>query len=53
MWYNYLGQVRCASIEKARRALGYEAKMKMEEGIKRAYDWIIENRDKIEARARF
>jgi len=44
---------RRASIEKARKVLGYEPKMKMEEGIKRVYNWIIENRDKIEASARF
>ncbi len=44
---------RRASIEKARKVLGYEPKMKMEKGIKRVYNWIIENRDKIEASARF
>ena len=44
---------RRASIEKARRVLGYEPKMKMKDGIKQVYDWVIENRDKIEASARF
>ena len=44
---------RRASIEKARRVLGYEPKMKMEEGIKKVCDWIIENRDRIEVDARF
>jgi len=44
---------RRASIEKARRVLGYKPKMKMKEGIKRTYDWIVENREKIEAGARF
>jgi len=44
---------RRASIEKANKVLGYKPKMKIEEGIKRAYNWIIENRDKIEACARF
>ena len=44
---------RRASIEKARKVLGYEPKMRMEEGIKRTCDWIVENRDKIEARDRF
>lgn len=44
---------RRASIEKARRVLGYEPKMKMTEGIKRTYDWIVENRDKIENSAKF
>jgi nucleoside-diphosphate-sugar epimerase len=44
---------RRASIAKARKVLGYEPKTKTEEGIKRAYRWIIENRDRIEASARF
>ncbi|MDP2729854.1 MAG: NAD-dependent epimerase/dehydratase family protein [Dehalococcoidales bacterium] len=44
---------RRASIEKAKRVLGYEPKMKIEEGIKRVYNWIIENHDKIEESARF
>ncbi|MFC1904248.1 NAD-dependent epimerase/dehydratase family protein [Chloroflexota bacterium] len=44
---------RRASIEKARKVLGYEPKLKMKEGIKRVYDWIIENHDEIEASARF
>ncbi len=44
---------RRASIEKAREVLGYEPKMEIKEGIKRTYDWIIENRDKIESSARF
>ncbi|MFC1928528.1 NAD-dependent epimerase/dehydratase family protein [Chloroflexota bacterium] len=44
---------RRASIEKAKRVLGYEPKMKMKEGIKRAYDWIMENRNEIEGSARF
>jgi UDP-glucose 4-epimerase len=44
---------RRASIEKARRVTGYEPKTKMDEGIKRTFDWIMENRDKIEASARF
>jgi len=44
---------RRASIEKAKEVLGYEPKMKMKEGIKRTYDWFMENGDKIEASARF
>ncbi|MCL0069506.1 hypothetical protein M1N85_02235 [Dehalococcoidia bacterium] len=44
---------RRASIEKARKVLGYEPKMKMKEGIKRTYDWIIENRGRIEASTKF
>ena len=43
---------RRASIEKARRVLGYELRTEMKEGIKRTYDWM-ENRDKIEASTRF
>jgi len=44
---------RRASIEKARKVLGYEPKTKMKEGVKRTYDWIMQNRGKIEASARF
>ncbi|MBA7530177.1 UDP-glucose 4-epimerase [subsurface metagenome] len=44
---------RRASIEKARRVLGYEPGTEMKEGIKRTYDWIMENRDRIEGSARF
>ena len=44
---------RRASIEKARKVLGYEPKTKMEEGINKAYDWITANLDKIETSARF
>ncbi len=44
---------RRASIDKARKVLGYEPKTKMKDGIKRTYDWIIENRAQIEASARF
>ncbi len=44
---------RRASIEKARKVLSYEPKMKTREGIRRAYDWIVENRDRIEVSTRF
>ncbi|MFC1974499.1 NAD-dependent epimerase/dehydratase family protein [Chloroflexota bacterium] len=44
---------RRASIEKASRVLGYQPETKIEAGIKRAYDWFMENRDRIEASARF
>jgi nucleoside-diphosphate-sugar epimerase len=44
---------RRASVDKARKVLGYEPKTKMKDGIKKVYDWIVENRDKIEACARF
>ena len=45
--------LRRASIEKAGKVLGYKPKMKMKEGIKRTYDWIVENRSQIESSARF
>jgi len=41
---------RRASIEKARGAVKYEPKMKIKDGIKKAFDWIVENKDRIEAR---
>lgn len=44
---------RRASIEKARKVLGYEPRTKMKDGIKRTYDWIIENRAQIEGSVRF
>jgi len=44
---------RRASIEKARKVLGYQPAMAMKDGIKRTHDWIVENRDRIEQCARF
>ncbi len=44
---------RRASIEKAGKVLGYEPKMKMKDGIKRVYEWVLGNRDKIGKSARF
>jgi len=44
---------RRASIEKARKVLGYKPKVKIKDGIKKVYAWIVENRKKIEATARF
>jgi nucleoside-diphosphate-sugar epimerase len=44
---------RRASIEKARRILGYEPKTDMKTGLRKVYEWIEENRDKIEACVRF
>ncbi len=44
---------RRASIEKAKSVLGYEPRMNVKDGIKRACDWIIENRSQIEDSARF
>jgi len=39
---------RRASIDKARKLLGYEPKMDIRTGLKRTYDWILENKDRIE-----
>ena len=44
---------RRASIEKARKVLGYEPKIGIKDGIKKTFDWVMENQDKIEASARF
>ena len=44
---------RRASIEKAGKVLGYQPKMEMKSGIKRVYDWIMENRDQVEESAKF
>jgi UDP-glucose 4-epimerase len=44
---------RRASIEKARKVLDYEPGTKIKEGVKKTLDWIMGNRDKIEASARF
>ena len=44
---------RKASIEKAGKALGYEPRTKIKDGIKKVYDWIVENRTQIEKSAKF
>ena len=44
---------RRASIEKARRILGYEPKIDMKTGIKKTLDWILDNKDRIEIGAKF
>ncbi len=44
---------RRASIEKAHRVLGYEPKMKVQDGIKYVYQWILDNREHIEESARY
>ena len=44
---------RRASIEKARKNLGYNPKTEMAVGIKRTFDWIVENKEKIEASTKF
>ncbi len=44
---------RRASIARATRVLGYQPKANISDGIKRVYDWIIQNRDRIEKEASF
>jgi len=44
---------RRASIEKARKIIGYNPKTEMKAGIKKTFDWIVENREKIDASAEF
>ncbi len=44
---------RRASIEKARKILGYNPKTEMAVGIKKTFHWIVENKEKIEASAEF
>lgn len=44
---------RRASIEKARKILGYDPKIDMKTGIHRTIDWFLENKEKIEASIRF
>jgi UDP-glucose 4-epimerase len=44
---------RRASITKAKKDLGYEPKMNINDGIKKVYEWIIQNRVLIDRDARF
>ncbi len=44
---------RRASIEKARKVLGYNPKMQVKDGVVTVYNWIKANQDKIEQCARF
>jgi nucleoside-diphosphate-sugar epimerase len=44
---------RRASIEKAKKILGYEPKINMKTGLRRVYEWIMKNRDKIEVCVKF
>ena len=44
---------RRASIEKARKTLGYNPKMQVKDGIATVHNWIKANQDKIEQCARF
>ena len=44
---------RRASIEKARKILGYKPKIDVKTGLRRTYEWIMENKERIERVARF
>jgi len=44
---------RRASIEKARKILGYKPETDIKTGLKRTYEWILESNDKIKQVARF
>jgi nucleoside-diphosphate-sugar epimerase len=44
---------RRASIEKARRILGYRPKVDIKTGLQKTHDWIFGNRAKIEAAVAF
>jgi UDP-glucose 4-epimerase len=48
--------VKCrllSSVEKAKRLLGYEPKMKFEDGLENVYAWFVKDWDKIDANAEF
>ena len=42
-----------SSIEKAKRLLDYEPQMEFEDGLKRAQEWFVENRENIKKSAEF
>jgi len=44
---------RRASIEKARKILGYEPRIDIRTGLKKVYEWISGNKSKIEQVAGF
>jgi len=44
---------RRASIDKARKLLGYEPKTDIKTGLKKTYEWIVGNKDKIEVSVGF
>jgi len=44
---------RRASIEKARKILGYKPKTDIRSGLRKTYDWILENREKIKVSVKF
>jgi nucleoside-diphosphate-sugar epimerase len=44
---------RRASIDKARRVLGYQPKMEMKAGLKRVHKWILDNQAQIDQTVKF
>jgi len=44
---------RRASIEKARKMLNYEPRTDIRTGLKKTYEWMVKNREKLEACANF
>lgn len=44
---------RCASVDKARELIGYEPKTAVEQALPKILGWFKENKEKIEASARF
>jgi UDP-glucose 4-epimerase len=44
---------RRASIEKARKTLGYEPRIGTKEGLKKTLNWFLENKENIEKSAKF
>jgi len=44
---------RRASIEKAKKILGYEPKTDIKTGLERTYKWILENKDRIKHSVKF
>ncbi|MDM7998647.1 MAG: NAD-dependent epimerase/dehydratase family protein [Dehalococcoidia bacterium] len=44
---------RRASIEKARKVLGYRPRTKIKVGVKNVFEWVKANRERIESSARF
>jgi len=44
---------RRASIEKARRVLGYDPKTVIREGLRKTLNWFLQNKDNIAASVRF
>lgn len=40
---------RRASVEKAKKVLGYKPKTEMKNGVKKTFGWLVENRGRIEA----